>query len=90
VKHKSKLGEPSPHAFVVMTLGYWGRGKTIAEAANNCAKEGGRAGDVAVVKLVVGHDRPEVTTDGYLAYAQNSELFHVGSGVKLGVLKKMK
>jgi hypothetical protein len=54
--------------FIVMVLGYWGRGKTIKEAAENCLKQCARRTDKTVVKLVYGDDKVEVNSNGMLLY----------------------
>ena len=72
--------------FIVMVLGYWGRGKTIKEAAQNCAKSGGRRTDRTVVKLILNDETAEVGSNGYLIHDNGSEIIDIGNGLKLGQL----
>lgn len=61
------------YAFLVMVMGYWGRGKTIDEAAKNCLKQGAGRKDFAVLSLVIGDDTPEVDSQGWTIREQGSE-----------------
>jgi hypothetical protein len=73
--------------FVVLVLGYWGRGDTLKEAAEACKEAGGRAKDRAIARLILDtadKEKPSVDGDGFLRY--HGELFRLGDGFKLGAL----
>ena len=74
------------NCFIVMVLGYWGRGKSIKEAAQNCTKSGGQRTDRTVVKLVLNDDKAQVDSQGYLVREPGSEVIDIGNGLKLGQL----
>lgn len=78
-----------PHSFVVMVFGSWGRGKTLKEAAVKCAEAGGNKKDRAIVRLVYGDASPSVTSGGYLERTQDSQMFIIGNGFKLGQLMNL-
>lgn len=73
-------------SFIVLTLGYWGRGKSVAEAAKECRKNGAQKSQAAVVKMIIGDETPEVDRDGYLIHDAGSECYDVLWNVKLGAL----
>lgn len=58
--------------YIVMVLGYWGKGPDIKTAAQNCKKQGAMRKDKVLVKSYSGPDlKPEeVTVDncGYVFY----------------------
>ena len=72
-----------------MVMGCWGRGSTIAEAATNCKKSGGRALDKAILRLIIGDEKPFVDNCGYINYVKNAELINLGNGYKLNQLIKI-
>ena len=43
-----------PNAFVVLVLGYWGKGRTVTEAANACRSAGAKPSETVVVRLLTG------------------------------------
>lgn len=72
--------------YVVMVLGYWGRGETIAEAAQQCVKAGAKRNEKASLRLILGDPKPTVSNDGYLSRAPGSEMHYLGMGFRLGNL----
>ena len=58
--------------YIVMVVGYWGKGPDIKTAAQNCKKQGAMRGDKVLVKSYAGPSlKPEeVTVDncGYVSY----------------------
>lgn len=56
------------NTFVILTLGYWGKGRTITEAANNCRKEGGSKSDCVVIRMfpnTTDEQHKAITVNGY-------------------------
>lgn len=41
------------HLFVVVTLGYWGKGATLSQAAQNCLEAGSRKNEPALARLII-------------------------------------
>ena len=76
-------------AFLVLVMGYWGRGETLKKAAEACRKVGGQPKDRAIARLVLGDDKPGVTDGGYMERSGNSEMIVIGNGFKLGALLKL-
>ena len=58
--------------------GYWGRGETIAEAAQNIKKEGAFTRDKCALFLILGDDKPTVTGGGHIQRAADSQNFKLG------------
>lgn len=54
--------------YIVSVLGYWGRGKTVKEAALQCAKEGGRRKDKSIIWLIIGDDKASIDSSGRISY----------------------
>jgi hypothetical protein len=74
-------------AFLVQALGYWGRGKTLKEAAVNCSHAGASLGARCIVDLVIGDDTPEVTNNGMnLTVEEGSTILRIGKWFKLSNL----
>jgi len=82
-------GKETPHSFMVIVFGYWGRGKTIKEAAENCKKQGAKAANKAVVRLILNDDKPSLTSYGYMEREAGSENITIGDGFTLGALLKL-
>lgn len=76
-------------AFVVMVLGYWGAGLTVEAAAKKCLDAGASRRDKASLRLILGDDKPEVDSNGFLLRDQGSESIYMGMGFKLGDLAKL-
>lgn len=85
------------HVFVVMTLGYWGKGETVQKAAQNCIQAGSRKTEPALVRLIISPtDIPDLEQQvsvngmGEIVYPQDCEVIPVfspqNSRVKLGSL----
>lgn len=72
--------------YIVMVLGYWGRGKTVKEAAIQCKEQGAKSGQRAIVRLFIGDETPEVSKDGDLLYEAWAEMYRVADGISLGSL----
>lgn len=79
--------------FVVVSLGYWGKGETLKEAAVNCVKSGGTMSDKCVAYCYVGERAGETTVDscGNILYhaetVQSIRLFGPGdSKIKISHL----
>jgi hypothetical protein len=68
--------------YVVMVLGYWGRGNSVSKAAKECNEAGGRRKEKCLIKVVVGHDfeAKDVEVDSYGA------IHYPGHCVCLGVI----
>ena len=77
------------NSFLVLVMGYWGRGNTLKKAAEACRKSGGQVKDRAIVRLVIGDDNPIVTPTGYIERDSYTELVIIGNGFKLGHLLKL-
>lgn len=75
--------------FIVMVLGYWGRGKTVKEAAMKCRKSGGSNGNRAIVRCIINDDEPTVNGMGEICRAPGSQNIDCGNGYKLGQLLKL-
>lgn len=72
------------NTFVVLTLCYWGKGRTIEEAARNCKHEGGKG--AVVVRLILNttdnqHKEIHVNGRGEICYPGNLELVRIVSPV---------
>ena len=76
-------------SFLVLVMGYWGRGETLKKAAEACKKVGGQPKDRAIARLVIGDDKPGVTDGGYMERDADSEMIVIGSGFKLRDLLKL-
>jgi len=81
--------DTSEAAFVVMVLGYWGRGATIKEAAFKCKSQGASVNERAIIRLILGDDKPEVNGSGSMLREQGSVNVIIGNGFKLGALLKL-
>jgi hypothetical protein len=76
-------------SFLVLVMGYWGRGDTLKKAAEACRKVGGQGKDRAIARLVIGDDKPGVTDGGYMERSGDSEMIVLGNGFKLRDLLKL-
>lgn len=74
------------HAYIVMTLGFWGRGLTVTEAARNCKKAGGKYTDISTAWIVVGDSTPRIDSQGFMIREGDSESFLVSNNLRLGQL----
>ena len=73
--------------FIVMTLGYWGRGETLKQAALNCKKTmGGVPGARACAFLIEGDDKATVDGMGCICRDSGSENITIGAGFTLNHL----
>lgn len=61
-------GENVSHkvSYIITANGYWGRGKTVAEAAEACRKSGAPRTFKACLTIVINDETPEVNEAGYL------------------------
>lgn len=75
--------------FIVMVLGYWGRGKTLKEAAENCKKQGVKLTEKAVAWLIIGDSKACVDSDGYIVRDHGSDIIMLGKFFKLGTLTRL-
>jgi hypothetical protein len=71
---------------VISHDGYWGRGKTVEEAASVCAREGASRTHPASVLLIVGDETAEVNEGGYVVRDAGSYNITVIGRIKLGAL----
>jgi hypothetical protein len=82
------------HLFVVLTLGYWGKGETINQAALNCHEAGSPKTEPTLARLIISPtDLPDlekqvqVNDVGDILYPQTCEVIPIfspkNSGVKL-------
>lgn len=76
------------HTFIVMVVGYWGRGNSLPEAARNCKANGCRVSERAAAWIITGDDKASVNDRGYIERAPNSENIMIGNNFKLGQLLK--
>ena len=85
------------HIFIVMTAGYWGRGKTIHEAAKNCYEAGSRKTEPSLARLIISRtEMPDLEKQvsvndlGDICYPQNCDVIPLfspkNSKVRLGSL----
>jgi hypothetical protein len=85
------------HLFVVLTLGYWGKGQSLSQAAQNCHQAGSRKTEPALARLIMSPtDLPDlekqvtVNDVGDILYPQTCEVIPLfspqNSRVKLGSL----
>ena len=76
-------------SFMVIALGYWGRGPNVKQAAEQCLKAGARRSAKVNVVLVLGDDEP--ATDGWMISRNaGSEVIRIGFGLTLGALLGLK
>jgi len=75
--------------FLTVSLGFWGRGKTIKEAALNLKKSGCKAKDSIAIYLILGDNTPAVDSQGYIVRDAGSENILIGNGFKLNTLCKL-
>ncbi len=66
--------------------GRWGRGKTTAEAAQQCLECGGRCTSFATIHLVLGDDHAEVDEHGSILGEPGADILLIGSVTKLSAL----
>lgn len=71
---------------VISHDGYWARGKSVKEAARNCAKEGARRANPCSVLLLLGDETAEVDRNGYIIRDAGSHNITVIERVRLGAL----
>lgn len=77
-------------AFIVQTMGYWGRGKYPYDAAVNCKKAGAQLGDLCILDLFVGDDMPSIQRSGMIVEsAPGTTLIPIGQ-FTLGQLLRSK
>jgi hypothetical protein len=74
------------YTIIVIVMGYWGRGKTLHEAAQNCKNKGAKRTDKANVLLIQGDDTAEVNNYGYVLRDAGSENHLIGEQIPLGHL----
>ena len=85
------------HLFIVMTAGYWGKGKTLSEAAQHCLEAGSRKNEPALSRLIISstplpHLEKDVSVNdlGDILYPSTCEVIPLFSPktnrVKLGSL----
>ncbi len=87
--------------YIVSVLGYWGKGKTLKEAAEQCVKAGGRKSDKALAWLVLGDTTAEIDSNGRLCYKEWAQfewtpapefktwVETIGKGFSLGSLTRL-
>lgn len=83
-----KDGDEYKCAFIVVSLGYWGRGDTLHDAAQNCLRSGARRTDDCYVQLVIGDDKPEISSGGMMVRESGSDVLRIGNLFKLSALLK--
>ncbi len=82
-----------------MTLGYWGKAESLAQAAQNCQQAGSRKTEPALAKLIVSPtDQPDLETQvsvndvGDICYPQTCDILPLfspqNSRVTLGSLMR--
>lgn len=58
------MTDTSKTAFIVQTMGYWGRGPTPSDAAQKCKEAGAKLKSWCIVDLFVGDDKPSIVCSG--------------------------
>ena len=80
-------------AFLVQCFGYWGRGETLAAAAEQCVKAGAPKYDLCTVDLFVHPSedpKPAIVNGGMsVEYTQGSEKIRITKGIKLSIACKL-
>lgn len=74
------------NCFLVVTLGCWGRGQTIREAAQSCRQSGAALTDKARVQLILGDATAEVNSSGYVVREPASQNLDVCTARRLSML----
>jgi hypothetical protein len=78
--------------YFVLVLGYWGKGATLKEAAENCRKQGVGLKERTVCKMIV-HTGEHDETDFYVDRSGSINYFGacvpIGNGMPLGALLKV-
>ena len=64
--------------FIVRTLGYWGRGETIQDAAMKCWQSGAKPKDGCIINLITGDTDPTVNSHGDIIRSTSSENITIG------------
>lgn len=77
---------PAPTTYVVLVLGYWGKGKSLSEAAAKCFEAGGRKQDKAFMYLVQNDPDCCVSDNGSLCYNASANCIRLGGVKSLGAL----
>lgn len=78
-------GQPGD-CFLVIALGYWGRGPTVFEAATKCRESGAKLDQKVVVRLVVGDATACVDSQGYVVRDPASRNIDIGTVKRLSTL----
>jgi len=77
-------------AFMVQVLGYWGRGKTLPEAAQNCYRAGASRNDSTIIDLIIGDETPEIANQGMtVLLADGAQVIRIANGLRLHQLLRV-
>jgi len=77
------------HIFIVMVVGYWGKGESIKLAALKCKKSGANSSDKALIKMVTGDETAYVDDYGAINHKMGAEVIHIAKFIPLSVLTKL-
>lgn len=77
-------GPISGRCFVVVGPGYWGRGKTLTDAALACRTTGAWRSDRACAYLILNDATPEMNGGGMLITDAKASAFYLGAIGTLG------
>lgn len=74
-------------AFLVQAPGYWGRGPTLKEAAQELRKAGASRYEHVIVDLVIGDDKPEIVNLGMnIRHDKDAQIIRIGTSFMLNAL----
>lgn len=86
----SEFLDNTPKTFVVFSDQYWGRGKTLSEAARNCIAASGRAPAFKVVAYLILNDpEPSIDSHGHLHRSNSSSLIRIGKFFRVRDLARL-
>lgn len=83
IDNHEREGGAATKVLVVTQDGHWGRGKCIADAAQQARQAGANPGTSVKVYLVVGDDTPSVDSAGRIERSAGSIIFPIGSSATL-------
>ena len=84
------LASAQKQTWFVITLGCFGRGANLTEAATNCLKAGASKSDRASVQLIVGDDDARFHSIFSIEFKQAATSIFVGAFPNLGCLVRTK
>ena len=85
-KERLRALTETPVAFVCISNGCWGRGKSLSSAAAQCNKAGARKSSKVYLYMVENDEKPEVSSDGTLIANSEGNIIRLGGIRTLGAL----